>query len=74
MDWTSSELLLPHADAISVRFVRAGVSFGAVKEVGPDGYTLAAPYIQLADPMMAAALPKLYAPNSSTPNPSKRNN
>ena len=45
-----------------VRFLRAGVAFGAVKEVGPDGYALAPSYAQLADPKVAAALPKLYAP------------
>ena len=48
-------LLIP----ITVRLLRASVCFGAVKEAGPETYTLSASYSQLGDPKVAVAMPKL---------------
>ena len=44
---------------ITVRFLRASVCFGAVKEASPETYTLSASYSQFGDPKVAAAMPKL---------------
>lgn len=51
---------LPFLTEIKVRFLRAGVSFGPIKEVGLDHYGLSPSYALLADPKVAGALPKLY--------------
>ena len=50
---------LPLLTEFKVRFLRAGVSFGSIKEVGPDRYGLSPSYALLGDRKVAAALPEL---------------
>lgn len=60
---TSPEVLiqpLPLLTEIKVRFLRAGVSFGSIKEIGLDHYGLSPSYALLANPIVPASLPKLY--------------
>ena len=51
---------LPLLTEIKVRFLRAGVSFGSIKEIGLDHYGLSPSYALFANPIVAASLPKLY--------------
>ena len=47
------------------RFLRAGVSFGSIREIGEKHYALSPSFAVLADPEVSAAMPKLYVHNSS---------
>ena len=51
---------LPLLTEIEVRFLRAGVSFGSIKEIGLDRYGLSPSYAILGNPEVATSLPKLY--------------
>ena len=55
----SKDELVYRLISITVRFLRASVCFGAVRELSPQTYVLSASYAQLGDPKVAAAMPKL---------------